>query len=159
MRALVVAAALAAALAAAAWAALAPPGVWDADEIAMMRSLWLGNLPAVPLDATNEVSGDVRAQVLGHRLFFDSRLSGDGTVACASCHQPSLRFTDGQAVSRAIGTSLRNAPSIVGAAFSPSLYWDGRKDSLWSQALSPLEDPREHAGNRMRYAHLIASDA
>jgi len=54
--------------------------------------------------------------------------------------------------------SKRNTPSIVGAAYSPWLYWDGRKDSLWSQALSPLEDPAEHGGRREQYVGFIAAD-
>ena len=45
--------------------------------------------------------------------------------------------------------------TVVGAAYSPWLFWDGRKDSLWAQALGPLESPVEHGGTRTQYAHLI----
>ena len=58
----------------------------------------------------------------------------------------------------AIGTSKRNTPSIVGAAYSPWLYWDGRRDSLWSQALSPLEDPNEHGSNREQVVAAFLAD-
>ena len=134
------------------------PSQWSSEELTTMRSLWLGSLPPLPDDPTNRVADDPRAQVLGHALFFESRLSGNGAISCATCHQPQFRFTDQLPLSRAIGTSKRNAPSLIGAAYSPWFYWDGRKDSLWSQALAPLEDSAEHGGNRMQYVHLIASD-
>lgn len=124
----------------------------------MLRSLWIGSLPPLPADPTNAVADDPRAAKLGQALFFDTRFSANGGVSCATCHQPGRQFTDGRALGEAIGTSARNTRSIVGAAHSPWQYWDGRKDSLWSQALSPLEDPNEHAGNRMQYVRLIVSD-
>jgi cytochrome c peroxidase len=149
------------ALAALAWwrAYPAEPAPWSDAEIAILRSLWIGSLPAVPPDPSNRVADDVRAARFGQQLFFDARLSGNGAVSCATCHQPARRFTDGLPKARAIGTSRRNTPSLVGAAYSPWQYRDGRKDSLWSQALSPLEDPAEQGGNRLRIVELIASDA
>ena len=131
---------------------------WTRGELDTLRSLWIGSLPPVPTDPSNRVADDPRAAALGHRLFFDVRLSANGAVACATCHQPARRYTDGLARSRAIGISARNAPSLIGASFSPWLYWDGRKDSLWSQALSPLEDHNEHGGSRLQYARLVWAD-
>jgi cytochrome c peroxidase len=131
-----------------------PP--WTDAETALLRSLWLESLGAVPEDPSNAVADDPRAARFGETLFFDTRLSGNGQVACATCHEPPRRFTDGRPKGRAIGMSKRNTMSLIGAAYSPWLYWDGRKDSLWSQALSPLEDPNEQAGNRMAIARLIA---
>lgn len=72
---------------------------------------------------------------------------------------PDRRFADGLSKGLAIGQSERNTPSLVGAAYSPWLYWDGRKDSLWSQALAPLEDPNEHGSNRMHLARLLTSNS
>ena len=131
---------------------------WADHELKLMESLWIANLPPVPADPSNAVADDPRAARFGQRLFFDPRLSGNGQVACSSCHQPDLRFTDGRLRGEALGQSQRNTPSIVGAAYSPWLYWDGRKDSQWSQALSPLEDPNEQGGNRVALARLIAED-
>ncbi|MGI9324869.1 MAG: cytochrome-c peroxidase [Pseudomonadales bacterium] len=131
---------------------------WSTAERALLESMRLAALPSSPLDPTNRVSGDLRAAELGHRLFFDPRLSGNGQVSCATCHQPQRGFTDGLPRSVAVGQSKRNAPSLIAVAYSPWLYWDGRKDSLWSQALSPLEDPAEHAGNRVQYVDLIGAD-
>ena len=131
---------------------------WSVDERSTLASLWLGALPPLGPDPTNRFADNPRAATLGHRLFFDTRLSANGEVACATCHQPAKYFTDGLARGRAIGTSRRNTISIVGAAYSPWFYWDGRKDSLWSQALSPLEDPQEHAGNRLQLTGVMFED-
>lgn len=134
------------------------PAPWTEAELALIESLSLDALGPPPPDPSNAVADDGQAARMGQRLFFDPRLSGNGEVSCATCHKPELRFTDGLAKARAIGQAPRNTPSLVGAAYSPWLYWDGRKDSLWSQALSPLEDPAEHGGNRLDYARLIADD-
>jgi len=131
---------------------------WTDAELAAMESLWIATLGEPPADPTNEFAADPQAQALGHRLFFDTRLSGNGAISCATCHQPQKRFTDGLTLSRAIGTTRRNAPSVVGVGYSPWLYWDGRKDSLWSQALAPLEDAAEHGGNRVDLVRVVAQD-
>ena len=141
------------------WLRPAVPPVWTAHELQVMESLWIANLPPLPPDPSNAVADDPRAARFGHRLFFDPRLSGNGEFACSSCHRPDLRFTDGRHIAAALGTSKRNTPSIVGTAYSPWLYWDGRKDSQWSQALSPLEDPNEQGGNRVALARLVSSDS
>lgn len=135
------------------------PPPWTEADKAMLRSLWIGSLPPLPRDPSNAVADDPRAASFGQALFFDQRLSVNGAIACATCHQPERRFSDGLAKGRAIGSSKRNTPSIVGTAYSPWLYWDGRKDSQWSQALAPLEDPNEHGGNRMQYVRLVATDS
>ena len=124
----------------------------------MLRSLSIASLPAVPPDPSNAVADDPDAAILGSRLFFDTRLSANGEVSCASCHRPELGFTDGLQKGKGIGQSRRNTRSIVGAAYSPWQYWDGRRDSLWSQALSPLEDPAEHGSNRMHVARFVTAD-
>ena len=130
---------------------------WSDSEIEFLRSLSIASLPALPDDPTNAVADDPLAAVFGQQLFFDSQLNGMGAISCATCHQPERRFTDGLEKGQGIGASKRNTPSIVGTAFSPWLYWDGRRDSQWSQALSPLEDPAEHAGDRRQYAAYIES--
>ena len=138
---------------------MVPVQDWSAQERSDIQSMRVDNLDEAFLpDTTNIVSDNPTAQKLGHRLFFDRRLSANGNVACASCHKPDLAFTDGLETSIATGVSKRNAPSLIGSSYSPWFYWDGRKDSLWSQALSPLEDPAEHSGNRSLYSKLIHSD-
>lgn len=89
-------------------------------------------------------------------MFFDTRLSSNGTVACATCHLPDRQFQDGTPLAAGVGTTNRRTMPIVGAAYSPFLFGDGRKDSLWAQALGPLESPVEHGGTREQYARVIA---
>ena len=140
------------------WKRYAPPADWTEDERVTLRSLWIESLPALPADPSNPVADDMRAAALGHRLFFDPRFSATGTISCSTCHQPIRNFTDGLPRGVAIGMSARNTPSIVGSAYSPWLYWDGRKDSQWAQALAPLEDPNEHGADRIQVLGIIASD-
>jgi cytochrome c peroxidase len=148
-------------LAAIGWWQFGPrtPAPWTERDLELLSSLSIDALPPLPQDPSNAVADSEDAARLGQRLFFDKRLSANGAVSCATCHQPERRFTDGLPRGRGIGLSGRNTRSIVGTAYSPWLYWDGRKDSQWSQSLSPLEDPAEHGGNRMQYARFIAADA
>jgi cytochrome c peroxidase len=134
------------------------PAPWTDAEIEILRSLWLGSLPPLPPDPTNAVADDPRAADLGQQLFFDTRMSANGAVSCASCHQPERRFTDGLPKGQGVASSKRNTRSIVGVAYSPWLYWDGRKDSLWSQALAPLEDPNEHGSDRVKVVELVTQN-
>ncbi len=131
---------------------------WSKDEMAVLASLSLKRLPPVPVDPSNAVERLPAAIDLGRRLFGDARFSANGAVSCASCHDPQKQFQDGLPVGRGVGTGSRRSMPIVGAGYSTWLFWDGRKDSLWAQALGPLEDAVEHGGNRTRYAHLVASN-
>lgn len=135
------------------------PEPWSNDDIVTLKSLWIDSLPTLPADPSNAVADNPAAAIMGNRLFFDTRLSADGNVSCATCHQPDLGFTDGLQKGRGIGESGRNTRSMVGVAYSPWLYWDGRRDSLWSQALSPLEDPNEHGSNRVQIVRLVTTEA
>jgi cytochrome c peroxidase len=114
--------------------------------------------PPVPADPTNAVADDPEAALLGQRLYFDTRLSANGEVACATCHQPDLGYADGLQLAEGIGTTGRHAPSVLDAAYNRWQFWDGRADSLWSQALGPLENPIEHGTSRMEVARLLAED-
>ncbi len=139
------------------WLPKSPPA-WTAAEVAVLQSMSLSALPDLPPDPSNAVADNPAAAAFGRLLFHDPRLSADGTVACVTCHVPELRFTDGLQKGQAIGTSKRNTPSIVGAAYSPWLYWDGRRDSQWAQALSPLEDPDEHGSSRQEIVAIVLGD-
>jgi cytochrome c peroxidase len=132
-------------------------GGWSAAQIDELRSLSLAALDPLPPDPTNRVADDPRAADFGRRLFFDTRLSSNGRVACATCHQPERGFQDGVALASGVGTTARRTMPIAGMARSPFLFWDGRKDSLWAQALGPLESPVEHGGTRAQYARVVAA--
>jgi cytochrome c peroxidase len=82
---------------------------------------------------------------LGKLLFFDKRLSSDGTISCATCHAPSMAFTDRAPVSTGLKSQQggRNAPTVINRAFSTLQFWDGRASSLEDQAKGPLANPIE----------------
>lgn len=151
---LIVTGSAAAALAAALPAPAGPR--WSHDEISILESLRLSVLEPLPADPTNRYADDPGAAALGHRFFFDERLSGNGEISCATCHLPDLDFQDGTPLGVGIGVTDRRTMPIASTAYSPWLFWDGRKDSQWSQALGPLESPVEHGGTRSQYAHLVA---
>ena len=117
--------------------------------------------PATRHDATNRVSGKAEAIALGERLFFDPRLSGTGSVLCASCHVPFRHFQDARARAFGLADAERNTPTLLNVALYRWFGWDGGHDSLWSQSLRPLLDAREMRSSpahvaallRDRYAH------
>ncbi len=85
---------------------------------------------AADLAALPEVKFDAKRAALGRMLFFDPRLSGNGTLSCASCHQPEKGWADGQPLSIGYPGSLyfRNAPTVLNAAHRDRFMWDGRLD-------------------------------
>jgi cytochrome c peroxidase len=100
-------------------------------------------LPSVEWPKNNPYSA---AKVeLGRYLYFDKRLSADGTISCASCHEPKYAFTDGSAVSEGIRgqKGTRSAPSVINRAFSLAQFWDGRAATLEEQAKGPIANPIE----------------
>jgi cytochrome c peroxidase len=120
--------------------------------------LELSPLPPPPSDPTNRAFESAAAARLGHALFYDERLSGPGTVSCATCHDPEKGWTDGRPLAEAVAHLPRHTMTLWNVAYGRWFFWDGRKDTLWSQALAPLEDPREHATTRLHVAHTLASD-
>ena len=124
---------------------------------AVIADLALDGLEPLPKDPSNRYADDPAAAALGARLFFDTRLSSNGQVACSTCHVPQRQFQDGTPLARGVGVTGRRTMPIAATAYSPFLFWDGRKDSLWAQALGPLESPVEHGGNRAQYAQVIAA--
>ncbi len=138
--------------------AAAPGGDrWTEEEIAQLGSMSLRELGPTPADPTNRVADDPRAAEFGRKLFFDTRLSATGQVSCATCHIPEQELQDGAPLAKGVGVTNRRTMPIAGMAHSPFLFWDGRKDSLWAQALGPLESPVEHGGSREQYAKVIAA--
>jgi cytochrome c peroxidase len=87
------------------------------------------------------------------------RLSADGRFSCASCHDPTRNWSDGKPVAIASGQGTRNTPSLWNVASNRWFFWDGRADSLWSQALKPIERDVELNGSRLQVAHTVAGDA
>lgn len=120
-----------------------------------MASLQLKEAGPRPVDPSNAYETRTEAAALGRALFNDVRLSRNGKVSCASCHGADNEFQDGRKLGQGLGTGQRRTMPVMGAAHSPFLFWDGRKDSLWSQALGPLEDAAEHGANRVGAAQVL----
>ena len=101
------------------------------------------NAPFIPSNNPQTLEGIA----LGRKLFFDPILSGDGTQACADCHSPELSFTDTNQFSTGITLQQgnRNSMAIFNAAWNwgGKFFWDGRANSLESQALGPVVNPIE----------------
>lgn len=108
----------------------------------------LSSLPALKPDLSNKYSDNPKAAALGEKLFFDEGLSTTSNVSCASCHQPDKQFQDGLKVGFGVGEGERRTMPLRGVQWSDWFFWDGRKDSQWSQALGPLETPSEHGMTR-----------
>ena len=115
--------------------------------------------PPRTLDAGNAVAGQRAAIELGQRLFFDARLSIDGTMSCATCHQPLLVFTDARRRSLGRQELDRNAPSLWNAVHERWYGWDGAADSVWAQAIRPILHAHEMDANPPHVRDTIARDA
>lgn len=138
-------------------------GVQSQHAVELTAETWerirqMAEVPALRANPTNRVADDVDAARLGHRLFFEPALSVDGTVSCATCHDPKRAFTDGLPVAQGIGRNARNTPTVLNSAHQRWLTWDGRSDSLWAQALEPMENDLEMAGDRLSIVRTVRDD-
>jgi cytochrome c peroxidase len=130
------------------------PEFSDAEKTTV-ASLALSALPSLKTDTTNRFADVPAAAALGSTLFFDVGMSRDGTVSCSTCHKIDRQFQDDLPQAVGVGRTNRRSMPLAGVARDPWFFWDGRRDSLWAQALTPLENPLEQAGNRAAYAHYI----
>ena len=101
----------------------------------------IGPLPAVPVPEDNPLTPEKIE--LGGLLFFDARLSADGSLACVSCHLPDQGWATHTPLSIAYPTNMerRISPTLVNVAYNKALLWDGRAGSLEKQALGPIQNP------------------
>lgn len=128
---------------------------FDAKESEQI--LAMATIPPLPVDETNEVVQNPDAMKLGHQLFFDTRLSANTHIACASCHRPDHGFSMSAPLGMGHSATPRHPPSLINIAYHHWFDWDGKSDSLWSQAARPLENPVEHRISRVGIAHLFAT--
>src|SRR5436190_10797545 len=154
MRAMAVWAAIVSVLAAAtltvAWpraARVKVPPIPEAGPLAQPKSIHQVGVPAAATRAAippdnPQTPGKI---ALGQKLFFEGRLSADGTVACATCHDPARAFTDGRPTSVGIRgrTGQRNAPTVLNTLYNKTQFWDGRAKTLEEQAALPIVNPVE----------------
>lgn len=125
-------------------------GLFHENEWELLGTVTLPEAP--PPDPTNRVADSPAAAALGRALFFDAGLSESGTLSCAGCHDPERALADGLPHPEG---QARRTPSIALSAHARWLFWDGRADSAWAQALAPLESPLEMASSRTAVARHV----
>ena len=137
----------------------APPPEWEATNP-------LKPLPPSPLGsdidlATLKEPPTPERVRLGRWLFYDTRLSGDASVACATCHKPEHAFSEPTPVSAGIRgqRGTRKAPTFINLAVTvyPHFFWDGRAASLEEQALGPIENPVEMGNTHHAMVQTLGS--
>lgn len=124
-----------------------------------LSAIPLGLAADRPVPEDNQLTAERVA--LGRRLFFDGRLSRDGTISCASCHVPENGFASPDKV--AVGVEgkrgSRNSPTVLNRAYGTSFFWDGRAATLEQQALQPIENPLEMDTSLETVLQRLAADA
>ena len=132
-----------------------PLDEWTTRERGLIDGLLIDHLGEPPADPSNQFSTDPKAAALGEKLFNDTRFSSNGEVSCATCHLADYHFTDDLAVAEGVGKTTRRTMPLAGLAHQTWFFWDGRNDSLWSQALGPLVAEKEHNLTRAQVAQRI----
>lgn len=132
-------------------------GVVAAQQQALPTPLGLDEYVAVPSD--NPLTPAKTR--LGERLFFDSTLSADGRVSCASCHDPARAFTSGARLTAGVfgRQGTRNAPTILNRAYGRSFFWDGRAATLEEQVLAPIQSRNEMGLSVAAFAARLQENA
>lgn len=130
-------------------------GLFARNEWDLLRETTVPGVP--PSDPTNAVADSPAARALGKKLYFDVGLSPSGSVSCATCHDPEKHLSDGLPLGQGMGMGNRRTPAIGLSAHARWQFWDGRADSLWAQALGPLENPAEFDSSRVFVARRLAT--
>lgn len=135
------------------WISVAQPVALSAAERA--RIIGLGPWPprGAP-NPSNLVAGHPDAIELGRRLFFDSRLSPVGYIACVTCHQPDRGWTDHKQRAHGLGDVDRNTQALNNLGLQDWFGWGGQSDSLWMASLRPILDAREMDSNPAHVRHV-----
>ena len=125
--------------------AAAPPHAKKAASVPLAPEDIRVPLGLLPIQWPHDNPYSKEKALLGKLLYFDKRLSADGTVSCALCHHPKFAFADGRAVSTGIKGQLggRSAPTVFNRAYSLAQFWDGRASTLEEQAKGPMANPLE----------------
>ena len=123
------------------------PSEKPAEKVLALPDVPLG-LPPLPVPGDNPLTAEKIA--LGKQLYFDKRVSKDGTLSCATCHDPNAGWAEHKKTSTGINHQVggRNSPSVINAAYAEKQFWDGRAASLEEQAVGPVANPIE-MGNTM----------
>jgi cytochrome c peroxidase len=137
------------------------PSPEDAEltEANLSEVYQLSPMPDMPASPTNAFADNRDAAEFGQRLFYDKRLSANGEVACATCHDPEHGFSDGKPLSEGLATTRRHANALWNVGHQRWFFWDGRADSLWAQSLQPLQDEKEMGATPAHALGVVAGDA
>ncbi len=143
------------------WAAVGTATDEKAPPIIQSQAQMLGPQRLGPLPPVIHPPGNPPSSLkihLGKELYFDPRLSADGTVSCASCHDPALGWSDEGPTSKGIRGQLggRRAPPVSNAAYSPLQFWDGRSPSLEDQAKGPIQNPVEMGSSHQAMIQTVS---
>ncbi len=111
--------------------------------LAALIAIPLGLDLYLPVPEDNPITRDRVA--LGRQLFLDKRLSRDGSIACATCHNPNRAFSTPLPVAIGIGgrQGHRNAPALINRGYGRAYFWDGRTPTLEQQVVEPIQNPNE----------------
>jgi len=131
---------------------------YDRDMVYPVYNPKPKGIPPVPIPDDNPQT-PMKVK-LGERLYFDPKLSVDGTISCASCHHPSLGFADGQMTSDGVNAQVggRNAPTVYNSAYYATQFWDGRAMTLEDQARGPVMNPIEMANTWENVVAYLKTD-
>jgi len=113
----------------------------------------------VPPDPANELSGLPWAEKLGESLFFDTTLSANQSISCASCHQPENGFSDKLPVGVGLEQGVRNTQGLLDIGLQRWFGWDGGADSLWAASLRPMFNEHEMGNDATSLATALRSNA
>ena len=126
------------------------------EQATRLRTMMM-DVDSLPPSPTNHVADLPAAVELGRALFFDTRMSMDESISCASCHDAEEGWSDSRSVSLGVEDREgdRHSMPVQAAAFQKFWFWDGRADSLWSQAIKAIESHPEMDFTRMEVTHFI----
>ena len=131
-----------------------PEAKIDFNSEQVHRILAHSPLDPIPENPTNKVQRNPIASELGHALFFSPLLSPH-SLSCSDCHQPNYDWSDNRPLAQGVGLSSRNTTSLWNVAYNRWQLWDGRADTLWAQALKPIESTTEMDSSRLFTAHAV----
>lgn len=118
----------------------------------------LSPLPELPASPSNAHADDPATAAFGQRLFYDKRLSANGELSCATCHDPAKGFSDGRPLAEGLGEVPRHTNALWNVGHQRWYFWDGRADSLWAQSLQPLQSEVEMGATPGLVRGVLAGD-
>lgn len=135
-----------------------PPSATTFSDAQLAQLKQMSTQPKLPSDPTNRWADDPKVARFGQRLFFEPALSKQGDISCASCHKPEHGFSSPTPLGRGINDTARHVPGLLNIAYQRWFDWDGKADTLWGQAIRPLESDDEHGITRTQLVQRVAQD-